>query len=143
MYPVEEDEDRKMMESNTATDAQQDDDDLPHPCDDPALKYVHEGKRYDTPLGGRFEIVAFDPDSRPDVGGLVTIQDCDGNPINSEHEHKKGGMSFEALARHIPKADDRGVYSVEGILAMLSRLEFMEVDPYSYDNLYWSQQDEH
>jgi len=108
-----------MTETITATDAQHDDDEL------------------------TFKIVAFDPDSRPDVGGLVTIEDCDGNPINSEHKHKTGGVSREALAGHIPQADDRAVYSVEGILAMLRRLEFMEVDPSSYADLYWSQQDEH
>jgi hypothetical protein len=118
------------------------DEELPHPRDDPDIKYCHEGKRYDVAGSDTtFEIVTFDPGTLPELDGLVVIETVDGSPINSEHQHRKGGVSRKVLGEHTSDDADRAVWTATGLLSCIRRLEILEDDVGSYRDYYWERQD--
>jgi hypothetical protein len=117
-------------------------DELPHPRDDPTIKYCHEGKRYDVAGSDTtFEIAAFDAETLPELDGLVIIESVDGSRINSEHQHRKGGVSRKVLGEHTPADADRAVWTATGLLSCIRRLEILEDDTGSYRDYYWERQD--
>jgi hypothetical protein len=132
----------QMVDDANSDEESESGDELPHPRDDPTIKYCHEGKRYDVAgIDTTFEIVAFDPDTLPELDGLVLIETVDGSPINSEHQHHKGGVSRKVLGEHTPDDADRAVWTATGLLSCIRRLEILEDEPGSYRDYYWERQD--
>lgn len=112
---------------------------LPNPTDDPTIKYAHEGKQYTVFASDRtFTIDEFRPADGPTEDGIVIIKSDDGEHILSEYRHSKGGASRKALGEFEPEEPTRAVWTVEGLMAQLRSFDIGEVDPSSYDDLYWS-----
>lgn len=119
--------------------------DLPHPSEDPDIRYCHEGKQYDV-LGVdvRLTIVEYDPDGTAEVaGGIVILEAADeGHILPNEFDRSNAGVSRKAVEGRIPDEGHRAVYSVTGLINSVGQMELAEVDAYSYDDLYYDRLDE-
>lgn len=111
------------------------DEELPHPRDDPDIKYLHEGKQYSTRQGEVFEIVAYDP-SGP-AGGLVVTKwaNRSSHPLH-EHQRDGGGVSRDVLAPYLNEYDG-AVQTANMMFADIRDLRIMEEDPGSYSDIYY------
>lgn len=119
------------------------DSELPHPRDDPPIKYAHEGKQYQIfATGQTFHIDTCLADAMPTQDGVVIIESDDGEHILSEHRHSRGGVSRKAIADYIPDEAERAAWTVRGLITQLRNMEIGEVDPGSYDELYWDTQED-
>lgn len=114
-------------------------DDLPHPQEDPDIRYLHEGKQYTVFDGRTFEIVRWDRDGP--AGGIVVVEWVN-EPGHPPHESNRddAGISHEALQSWIDKyGDEGGVLTGNCILRGVRELNIGEVDPNSYTDLYYGE----
>jgi len=115
---------------------------LPHPSDDPDLRYTHVGKQFEV-CGSdvTFEIVDRDTSILPQADGIIIIE-SESKMIRSEHESDRSGVSRSALAPYEPEAENKAVWTVQGHINAFRNLRIAETDAWSYEDMFWNAQED-
>jgi hypothetical protein len=117
-------------------------DELPHPRTDPEIAYAHEGKRYEVFGQGEIEIVRYEPDAL-DGMGIVVVEwvHKEGAPCH-ETERTDSGVADDLLNEYVVEYDDEGaVMSVPLLMKEVRNFNIGEVNPNSYDDVYYGEGD--
>jgi hypothetical protein len=114
------------------------DSELPHPQDDPDIKYLHVGKQYKTPHGDIIEITAYDPDGPAD--GVIAFEFVEGGNGRHEHERSEGGVRAADIESYIEKYDGY-VQTATMTFKDIKELRLLEVDRRSYADLFYNRVD--
>lgn len=130
-----------MTTTLQTTQKQPQNQELPHPSEEPEIRWCHEGKEYKVAgIESNIRVVKYLPNELSGTG-LVVVEftDREDTPLH-ETERDESGVEKEALQPYIEKYGDMGaVMSAPRLVKDMQDFKIQEVDFESYHEIYYEE----